>query len=521
MERIIYEHVVVVGIDGMGNFNKVAKTPFMDELFRNGAVTFDALSMDPTISAENWGAMLLGADPMVHGLTNGIVSQYEYTNELLPSVFAKIREAFPDSYLAGVCNWNPINHGIIEHNLGVDFATAENDEALCPIIEEKIQNKPKFLFIQFDDVDGAGHHFWYGTQGHIDRIEKTDALVERVYRAYEKAGIADDTLFIVVADHGGYRGGHGGYTDTEKYVFFGLQGRGIEKSVIPFAQTKDIAATVLYALGIALPGYDKAAFSSQVPENAFPWNDSVYIMPEPKENIPETRKTPGFDGENGLKNFVDPEKLKLALFFDDEIKDETGKCTLTEKGRIKYYSTGIYGARGELGQTGHISGKGLELSGRGLTFACWVMVQPKLIEDAVLFGNKDRWWENREKAGLEFCMRCGDTLLSLSNDDGNFELVTPFHELVSKGWLHILYVIDGESKEIKVYYNFEFVRKGKLPKGKYPLQFINGTFVVGNDAAEKYNSETYPLTMNVDDMLVFDGVLSDEEIHKLKEYYDA
>ena len=81
-----YEHTIIIGIDGMGNFNRNANTPNIDALFENGAVTYTALSMDPTISAENWGAMLIGCNPAVHGLTNSIVSRYEYKNKELSSL---------------------------------------------------------------------------------------------------------------------------------------------------------------------------------------------------------------------------------------------------------------------------------------------------------------------------------------------------------------------------------------------------------------------------------------------------
>ena len=208
-----YKHVAVLGIDGMGSFNRLTDTPGMDELFANGAVTYNALSMNPTISAENWGAMLIGANPIAHGLTNSIVGRFEYKNKELPSVFTRIREAYPDAYLASCCNWNPINHGIIEHDIGVDLRTAENDEALTPVICEVVAKKPLFLFVQLDDVDGAGHGSSYGSAGHLKKITETDVLIGRICDAYRQAGILDDTLILVIADHGGIRNGHGGYMD--------------------------------------------------------------------------------------------------------------------------------------------------------------------------------------------------------------------------------------------------------------------------------------------------------------------
>ena len=44
--RTVYKHTVVVGIDGMGTFNRFCNTPNMDRIFENHAKTYKALSMD-------------------------------------------------------------------------------------------------------------------------------------------------------------------------------------------------------------------------------------------------------------------------------------------------------------------------------------------------------------------------------------------------------------------------------------------------------------------------------------------
>ena len=156
-ERTIYKHVVVIGIDGIGNFNAKAETPNLDKIFENGAVTFNGLSMDPTISAENWGAMLLGAEPVVHGLTNNILNQHDHKSELLPSLFKRIKTQYPNAKLASYCNWTPINNGLIEKNLNVEKYTNNNDSELTTEIIKYVKNKPTFLFVHFDETDGAGH----------------------------------------------------------------------------------------------------------------------------------------------------------------------------------------------------------------------------------------------------------------------------------------------------------------------------------------------------------------------------
>lgn len=275
MERK-YSHVIVVGIDGAGSFVKDADTRYFDCIFANGAVTYDALSSNPSISAECWGSMLLGVGPEIHKLTNGIVSSTPYpTDSSFPSLFRRIREAYPEAELGSYCDWNPITYGIVENNIGVSHDTA-NDDELTPIICDYIRKKkPDFLFVHFDSIDGAGHKYGYGTPPFMKRIKEVDKLINDVYSASEEAGIIEDTLFIVVADHGGTNpgngegGSHGGWTDSEKYVTFAVAGRGINKTEIKEMNIRDLAAIVLYALGIDMPEFNEKGWTSQIPEGIF------------------------------------------------------------------------------------------------------------------------------------------------------------------------------------------------------------------------------------------------------------
>ena len=519
MERIVYKYCAVLGVDGMGNFNRFANTPHMDALFENGATTDFALSMDPTISAENWGAMLLGATPVVHGLTNGFISNNVYTNRALPSLFTRIRRAFPEAYLASVCNWDPINYGIVEHDVDVDMATAPNDEALNPLILEKVARKPKFLFVQYDDVDGAGHGHDYGSPEHIKQIECSDGLIGAVTETYRKAGIFDETLFIVLADHGGIRRGHGGYTDEEKYVFFGVSGKGLVKSQIAFARTVDVAALVLYALGMDVPAADPKGFSSQVPEGVFPWYTGRYVMPAPERKEIKTMPTPNFNGENGLgSRFGD--RLKLALFFDNAVRDETGRCNFTEYGTVKYYSNGVRYSCAEFGQTGCAETEDLRLGSGSFTLAAWLLTDRAINEECVVCGNKDWWWQKRREPGFSFVLKNNDTVLALGSGDDDFGLVTPFPDGHKDGWLHAVTAVDKERGEVRVYYDFALIRTFPLAED-FRGDADNGCpFVVGNDVGRKNNITDFPNIFRMDDLLVFGDALTGADVEALREYYD-
>ena len=265
-----YNHVIVIGIDGAGAFIKDADTPHFDLIFAEGAVTYGALSSNPTISAECWGSMLLGVGPEVHKLTNGIVSSTPYpTDSPFPSLFHRIREVMPDAELGSYCDWNPITFGIVENNQNVAHETAR-DTDLIPMICDYIRaKKPTFLFTQLDSVDGAGHGHGYGTEKHLQRIHEVDELMNDVYETVKETGILEDTLFILIADHGGHGTGHGGWTDEEKYVTFAASGKGVKKGTIEEMNIRDLAAIVLYAFGIDAPEFDEQGWTAQVPAGIF------------------------------------------------------------------------------------------------------------------------------------------------------------------------------------------------------------------------------------------------------------
>lgn len=518
-ERIIYKHVVVLGLDGMGNFCREADTPNIDRIFENSAKTFYALSMNPTISAENWGGMLIGTLPVVHGLTNSIVGTKKYTNKALPSVFTRIRKAHPDALLYSFCNWNPINHGIVEHDINVRMETAENDRLLCEKIIPAVADKPEFLFVQFDNIDGAGHHYGYGTPEQHEVITEIDGYVGQIYDEYKKVGILDDTLFVVLADHGGRIRSHGAYSDTEKYIFAGVCGKGIEKTEIEYMQTRDISSIVLYALGLEYPEYDPTAYSSQVPLGIFPWYDKEYFREEAHPYNPIFKPTPEFESENGLASFFDKDKIKLACFFDNNLKDETGKCNLKEHDICKYYSDGVRNERIELGSTGFAEIEGLSFGADSFTVALWIKLDRSLPGEPAILANK--MWNNgkRDHTGFSMALRGADTILNIGCEGDDFDIVNSFPENISDGWIHTVVAVDKENAKVRTYYNFEHCHTVDI-EPQYLINLDNMPVGLGTDGkgvTDKIKSE---YIFNIDDLFIFDDAFGEAEVEKLKKYYN-
>lgn len=260
--------IVIIGVDGAGAFFKEAETPFFDRIFKNGAVTYSMLTSEPTISAECWGSLLHGVEPELHRLTNRKAMEQPFDNASeYPSVFKLFRQYRPGARLASFSCWPAINTGIVEEGLEIYKSNAPDPELTEEILEYLNAGIPDLLFVQLDHVDHAGHTFGYGTKEHLESITEADARYGRIYEKYAQAGVLDDTLFMVVSDHGGTpEKTHGGSSDAEKLITFAATGRHVNASCkFEGSKIKDLAAVTAFAAGIPAP----EKWTASVPEDLF------------------------------------------------------------------------------------------------------------------------------------------------------------------------------------------------------------------------------------------------------------
>ena len=266
-----YKRVFIIGIDGAGRFIKDADTPNFDRIFADGAVKYDARTETKTDSGPNWGGILTGASYFKTRLSNSTVSDKERSADTeYPSIFNVARKAMPDAELASFVNWNPINYGIIEKDIGVTKHNKGDDAQLtddiCAYFDEG--NDPALFFVQFDSVDHVGHDEGSKAPGYIAQINIVDGYLGRVYDCLDRNGLLEDALFIVVADHGHMViGGHGGITMRESLVTIAAKGKTVIKGGEMDSDTRnrDVSAVALYALGLERPD----SMTSRIPANLF------------------------------------------------------------------------------------------------------------------------------------------------------------------------------------------------------------------------------------------------------------
>lgn len=258
----LFEHVVVIGIDGMTSEGLIkANTPVMDELIAKGAFKYDARAVLPTVSAPNWGAMVHGAGPEATGIISNDLNKWmppvdKSRKGMFPNIFNVIREQLPEAEQGAIFHWGGFGNLLQEEVVNRYNTYGSAEETTRQVCDYIVSKKPAFLFIQLDHVDGAGHGFGYKNKPeYLEAIAKADTMVGQIAESVRQAGIGDRTLIMVVSDHGGFLKGHGGESLDELTVPVIYYGKGIKQNykVQQTVYMYDVAANVAFALGLKRP----------------------------------------------------------------------------------------------------------------------------------------------------------------------------------------------------------------------------------------------------------------------------
>lgn len=507
-DTTIYKHVVIIGVDGAGSFFKDTPTPNMDAIFANGAITYTGITETPSISAECWASLIHGVNASVHGITANSQGSYPIDSDY-PSFFRVIRENNPSAELGSYTTWNTINNLIVEDGLGITKVGWSGTDAdlTARICQYVTASAPTALYVQFDNVDSAGHNYGFGSQAHLNKITETDELIGLVYQSYVEKGIIDDTLFIVTTDHGGtqvpagsYLGNHGGETPAEKEITFAAVGKTVVNGGnIENLEIRDTAAIVLHALGYEQP----ESWTARVPSGLF---EGVTATDRPVWNKPA-------EPEKELSDYVSKD-LIAHLTFDKTVADATGNYE-TEANGTAYYNEGYLGEALSVNNNS-VSIENLDLSTNTLTFSTWIKVTNLVGSDPVVFANKS--WHSGMNAGILVCVHSyGYIQVNIADGNVRTDLKVNYDPNALKEWMNVIVVIDRDESRVGLSINF----------GDLTFADLNGTLsnsslntdkdlVIGQDGTTEYTSYLKAL---VDDFMIFDGAFDQDDVAALATYY--
>ena len=509
-----YKHVVILGVDGGGAFFQKTSTPNIDAIFDKGAVTYEWKAVYPTISAQNWGSMLHGVLPEFHRLTNSIVASMPYDPASpYPSIFRVVREAKPDAVLASFCNWDPVNIGIIEDGLGVHKWNGSNDPAVAEAVIDYLgKEKPTLLFVHFDSCDGAGHGSGYGSTQHLSAITAVDGLIGRIHQALKDRNMLDDTLLMVVNDHGGTPGGtHGGDTEAETTVFFGAVGKTVDRDTpIVDGDNRDIAAIAAYALGLECP----ETWTSRVPTGVF-WDvtggeHKEQEIPVSEDRKHETEETPAL---SEIQRVLSGHEVLAYLPLDGDEADAFGKVTTSTSGKLYYYDA--YYGQGAALDDGDITLEGISVGTGSFSAAFWLKTGG-VSGDPSLLSNKD--WNDGYLDGFVFSLREDDIKFNAGGKSRSvrMDVTAPLPIDFKEGWMHVALVVDRKAQQVRLYEDFTLQGRGAIPEALQNVSFDALPLRIGQDGTGTYK---HRLPAQLDEFILTADVLTEADIASLKAYY--
>ena len=267
------EHVFIISIDG-GKPAVIAQSamPVLNRLAREGACSWTATTIYPSITLPSHTSMLTGVRPRKHKITwnswkprKGVVR--------VPTVFAEAKAAgFSTAMFVGKEKFRHlVQPGTLDcfdygQDLAVTTAIAglrkprKSSTLLAAQVAQRaadyiLGHKPNLCFIHFTDTDNTGHKYGWGSPQQIRAFADVDVALAVVLKAIEDAGIANQSVLIVTADHGGHRKTHGGKSPDDMRIPWIVWGKDVRKDFAITAplSTCDTAATALWLLDVPVP----------------------------------------------------------------------------------------------------------------------------------------------------------------------------------------------------------------------------------------------------------------------------
>lgn len=259
------KYVLVLGFDGMsGQGLQKVNTPHFDALRANGAYTFIAEAVQPTVSSPNWASMVNGASPNEHTVKGNEWKRADISTislcgqpkgKVFPSIFKVLRDQKSDANIAVVHHWDGFARLINKESLNILY-NARSEYDACKKTCQIIQNgQPELLFVHFDHVDHAGHHDGHFTEAYYQSIRVADSITGVIMEVLKAKGTLDQTCILITADHGGINKGHGGTTREEIEIPWILSGPGVKKNhkIQGLVHQYDTAATLARLLQLKQP----------------------------------------------------------------------------------------------------------------------------------------------------------------------------------------------------------------------------------------------------------------------------
>jgi arylsulfatase A-like enzyme len=275
------KHVAIISIDGCrpdvllrAELQAVSNGahPAIQQLMEEGCFTFWARTIPASITLPSHTSMLTGTPEEVHGITWNVEqpeAEIEYPHAQTIFEIAK-RHGLTTAIFASKAKFHTLARpGTIDWGFINDDENPRGDPEIAQIAADTIRAyKPNVLFYHFGFTDVVGHRRadlydvderGWGSPAQVNAALEADFCVGTIVHALKDAGIYDQTLIIVTADHGGAGGSHGPDDPRSRHIPWICVGPQVKHNFDLTrdreltVNTEDTFATACYFLGLEVP----------------------------------------------------------------------------------------------------------------------------------------------------------------------------------------------------------------------------------------------------------------------------
>lgn len=253
--------VVVLVLDGLrADLIGDARFANLIALRDASAHTLDATTVLPSVTAVAMTSLLSGVTPGDHGIDSDRFRVPDPSRRLLTVPQIVTRAGLPSVGVVRQVPWllRPLAKRIVRA-LGLDVAhfARANARALLDAARPALRTqRTGFIILHWPDCDAIGHRTGWMSAAYLSAVARMDDALGAL--RLELASTRNDTLLIALADHGG--GGrvpthHDSAHPLDCTIPIFLEGAGVHSQELTRGLTLlDVPATVLWALGLPVPG---------------------------------------------------------------------------------------------------------------------------------------------------------------------------------------------------------------------------------------------------------------------------
>ena len=252
------KRVILFLIDGLRpDALPQAHTPQIDELVSRGAHTWRAQTVTPSITLPCLTSLFQSVPPDRHGISN---NEWTPREPRVPSIMEVVHQAGLGT--GAFYTWEPIrdltSFGVLDvaffHRLGDpegERVLRTHAMAASYIVEER----SALTFIYSGAVDAVGHRHGWMSAPYLRAVSKADRDVGHVLHALAGAGLLENTVSVVLGDHGGHDTDHKHGLPEDLTIPWIISGPGIRQGheIVNPVSIVDTAPTVAHLLGVTVP----------------------------------------------------------------------------------------------------------------------------------------------------------------------------------------------------------------------------------------------------------------------------